>query len=184
MRQERILKLLAAIVVVACVAAAVTFANTSTGNLNFTNTALLRPDGSSEPELRVRADGTMGMVALSWENFVTHLWSAPFGGTATFRGEVDSALQITGQRQVFGGGDADVELASTGTLHATTLVFITPPTLTTSQLGVSAITCTGFTPSAPSIPAGCKSPIIDTAGPARLRQTLARCPDFISYLQD
>src|SRR5258707_4913587 len=163
MRQERILKLLAAIVLVLCAAAVVAFANTSTGNLNFTKTALLRPDGSSEPELRIRADGTVGMVALSWENFVTHLWSAPFGGTATFRGEVDSTLQITGQRQVFGGGDADVDLASTGTLHATTLIFITPPMLTTFQLGVSAITCPGFTLSAPSIPGGCKPQIIDTA---------------------
>src|SRR5260370_12290223 len=125
MRQERNLKLLAAIIVVVCVAVVVAFANTSSGRLNFTNTALLRPDGSSEPELRVRADGTVGMVALSWENFVTHLWSAPFGGTATFRGEVDSALQITGQRQVFGGGDADRDLASTGELHATALNFIT-----------------------------------------------------------
>ncbi len=181
MRQGRILKLLGGIVVVVCVAAVVAFASTSSGNLNFTNTALLRPDGSSEPELRVRADGTVGMVALSWENFVTHLWSAPFGGTATFRGEVDSALQITGQRQVFGGGDADVDLASTGTLHATTLIFITPPTLTTFQLGVSAITCAGFTLSAPSIPAGCKSQIIDTVGADRSWITSDGSRDFISY---
>ena len=181
MKQERILILLAAIVAVVCVAAVVAFANTSSGSLNFTNTPLLRPDGSSEPELRVRADGTVGMVALSWENFVTHLWSAPFGGTATFRGEVDSALQISGLRQVFGGGDADVDLASTGTLHATTLIFITPPTLTTSQLGVSAITCTGFTLSAPSIPTGCKSQIIDTAGADRSWITSDGSRVFISY---
>jgi hypothetical protein len=181
MRQERILKLFAAIVVMVCVAVVMAFANTSTGNLNFTNTALLRPDGSSEPELRVRADGTVGMVALSWENFVTHLWSAPFGGTATFRGEVDAALQITGQRQVFGGGDADVDLGSTGTLHATTLIFITPPTLTTAQLGVSAITCTGFTLSAPNIPADCKSQIIDTAGADRSWITSDGSRVFISY---
>src|SRR5258707_5383080 len=181
MRQKRMLKLLTVVVVVVCVTAMVAFANTSSGNLAFTNTALLRPDGSSEPELRIRADGTVGMVALSWENFVTHLWSAPFGGTATFRGEVDSALQITGQRQVFGGGDADVDLASTGTLHATTLIFITPPTLTTSQLGVSAITCPGFTLSAPSIPGGCKSQIIDTAGADRSWITSDGSRDFISY---
>lgn len=93
------------------------FAGTVKGNLSFSNAALLRPDGSSEPELRVRGDGTVGMVALSWENFVTRSWSAPFGGTATFRGEIDSALQLKGHRQVFGRGDADVDLSSTGTLH-------------------------------------------------------------------
>ena len=181
MKEKRILTLLLAIVVGGYIAAAVAFASTSSGNLNFTNTALLRPDGSSEPELRVRADGTVGMVALSWENFVTHLRSAPFGGTVTFRGEVDSALQITGQRQVFGGGDADVDLASTGTLHATTLIFITPPTLTTFQLGVSAITCTGFTLSVPSVPGGCKSQIIDTAGADRSWITSDASRVFISY---
>ncbi len=180
MKQGRILMLLAAILGVAC-ATVIAFASTSSGSLNFTNTALLRPDGSSEPELRVRADGTVGIVAVSWENFVTHLWSAPFGGTATFRGEVDSALQITGLRQVFGGGDADVDLASMGTLHATTLIFITPPTLTTAQLGVSAITCTGFTLSAPSIPGGCKSQIIDTAGADRNWITSDGSRVFISY---
>jgi len=108
---------------------------TSTGTATFSNTPLLRPDGGSEPELRIRADGTIAIVGLSSEEFVTHLWSAPFGGTPTFRGEVDSALQISGQRKVFGGGDADVDLASTGTLHATTLIFLTRQRLPRPNLG-------------------------------------------------
>ncbi len=160
---------------------AIAFAGTTKGNLSFTLSPLLRPDGSSEPELRIRADGTVGMVALSWEKFFTHSWSAPFGGSATFRGEVDSALQITGLRQVFGGGDADVDLASTGTMHATTLIFITPPTLRTAQLGVSAITCQNFTLTTPAIPGGCTSRIIDTAGADRSWITSDGPHVWISY---
>jgi hypothetical protein len=163
------------------VASASAFAGTSKGGATFNNTPLLRPDGGSEPELRIRADGTVGMVGLSWEQFVTHLWSAPFGGTPDFRGEVDSALQIVGQRQVFGGGDADVDLASTGTLHATTLIFLTPPNLQTFQLGVSAITCPSFTLSAPMIPGGCKSLILDTAGADRSWITSDGSHIYISY---
>ncbi len=157
------------------------FAGTSKGNLSFTLQTLQRADGSSEPELRVRADGTVGLVGLSWENFVTHSWSAPFGGSATFRGEVDSALQMTGPRPVFGGGDADIDLASTGTMHATTLIFITPPTVKTAQLGVSAITCPNFTLTAPAIPGGCTSQIIDTAGADRSWITSDGRHAWISY---
>ena len=44
----------------------------STTGLTFTNTPLLRPDGASEPAVSIRADGTMALTALSWQNFFTH----------------------------------------------------------------------------------------------------------------
>src|ERR1051326_6638751 len=147
----------------------------------FTNTPLLRPDGASEPAIWIDANGQMAMTSLSWENFVTHLWSGPFGSTPVFRGEVDSKLQISGPRQVFGGGDADVDLGSTGTLHATTLIFITPPTLTTFQLGVSAITCANGANLAVAIPGDCKSQVIDTAGADRQWVTSDGAHVWISY---
>ena len=144
----------------------------------FSNTPLIRPDGGSEPAISITANGTMGMTTLSWQQFFTHYWSGSFGSTPTFRGEIDSALQLPGQRRVFGGGDADVDLGSTGTLHATTLIFLTPPTVRSFTLGVSAITC----PSAlQSVPAGCKSQIIDKAGADRQWITSDGNHVWISY---
>jgi hypothetical protein len=178
---KRLIMLLIAGISILVLIVSVTNAGTTKGTISFTNTALLRPDGSSEPEIRINSSGTMAMVALSWERFVTHLWSGPFGSTPDFRGEVDSALQLPGLRQVFGGGDADVDFGSTGTLHATTLIFLTPPTLTSFELGVSAITCPNPTASGFSVPADCKSQIIDTAGTDRPWITSDGPHVFISY---
>jgi hypothetical protein len=140
-------------------AALVTFASTSIGSLSFTNAPLLRPDGNSEPEISIAANGTMGIVGLSWLTFDTNLWTGPFGSTPTFKGVIDAALQQPARR-VLGGGDADVDMGSTGTLHASTLIFLVNPTFTRAQLGVSAITCpngaTSFNPS------NCTAQIIDT----------------------
>ena len=101
--------------------------------LTFTNTPLLTPDGNSEPAIAISGSGTMALTALSWLEFGTNLWSGPFGSTPTLRGKVDSGLQQPGRR-VFGGGDADVDFGSTGTLHATTLIFIVNKPLTGFQL--------------------------------------------------
>jgi len=129
--------------------ALVALAGTSSGSLSFTNTRLLRPHGNSEPEISIAANGTMGIVGLSWLTFGTNLWTGPFGSTPTFQGVIDAALQQPGRR-VLGGGDADVDMGSTGTRHASTLIFLVNPTFTTAQLGVSAITCpngaTSFNP--------------------------------------
>ena len=130
----------AMITVTAAAAAGVSALSTTSGNLNFTNTPLMRPDGNSEPEISIAADGTMGIVGLSWLTFGTNLWTGPFGSTPTFQGVIDASLQQPGKR-VFGGGDADVDMGSTGTLHASTLIFLVNPTLNAFQLGVSAITC-------------------------------------------
>jgi hypothetical protein len=146
-------------------AALVTFGSTSMGSLNFTNTLLFQPDGDSEPEISIAANGTMGMVGLSLGlapdmQFGTNLWTGPFGSTTpTFHGVIDAALQQPGRTE-FGGEDADVDFGSTGTLHMTTLIFLGNPPLTSGQLGVSAITCTNAASSFNSN--NCTSQIIDT----------------------
>jgi hypothetical protein len=154
---------------------------TVNGVVSFSNTPLLRDDGASEPAISIHTNGTMAMTALSWLTFGTPLWSGPFGSTPTFRGVVDSALQLPGRRLVFGGGDADVDLGSTGTLHATTLIFLTPPTVRSFTLGVSAITCVNGTSATLAVPGDCTSQIIDTAGADRQWITSDGRTVYISY---
>jgi hypothetical protein len=143
--------------------------------LGFTNTPLLRPDGSSEPAIAIRADGTMALTALSWERFVTHLWKGPFGSTPAFQGEVDADIQSNAG----GGEDADVDLGSTGTLHVTTLVAFFNPILRITQLGVSAITCPNADTSQNF--AGCTKQIIDTTQSDRQWITSDGPTVYISY---
>jgi hypothetical protein len=112
-------------------------ASTSIGSFNFTNTPLLRPDGGSEPAISIGSDGTMAVSGLSWQLFQTNIWKGTFGSTPVFQGPVDAAIK----NRVGGGGDADIDLGSTGTLHVTTLVFFFNPVTKIKQLGVSAITC-------------------------------------------
>lgn len=116
------------------------FAGTSAGNLSFSNTPLKQPDGNSEPEISIAGNGTMAIVALGWLNFGTSLWTGPFGSTPTFQGLIDASLHRAG-KQVFGGEDADVDIGTTGALHASTLIALVNPTLKAAQIGVSAITC-------------------------------------------
>ena len=148
----------------------------------FTITPLILPNGTSEPEISIGLDGTMGMVSLQWlfdpSNFGTDLWTGPFGSTPTFQGVIDAALQHPG-KSVFGAGDADVDIGSSGKLHATTLIFLLNPTFNNAQLGVSAITC-------PS-PAGgfsiskCTEQIIDTTQADRSWITSEGPHVYISY---
>jgi hypothetical protein len=151
------------------------------GAVSFSNTPLLRDDGASEPAISIHTNGTMAMTALSWLTFGTPLWSGAFGSTPTFRGIVDSALQLPGRRLVFGGGDADVDLGSTGTLHATTLIFLTPPTVASFTLGVSVITCPNGTSTTLAVPGDCTSQIIDKAGADRQWITSDGSKVYISY---
>src|SRR5215469_4380237 len=161
----RTIKWLGGILGVSVLAALVTLGSTSIGSLTFTNTLLSRPDGNSEPEISIAANGTMGMVGLSLGlasdmQFGTSLWTGPFGSKPTFQGIIDAALQQPG-KTVFGGEDADVDFGSTGTLHMTTLIFLGNSTLSgQGQLGVSAITCSnadsGFNSN------NCNAQIIDT----------------------
>ena len=109
----------------------------------FTLTPLLLTDGSSEPEISIGGDGTTGMVSLQWlfdpASFGTALWTGIFGTAPAFQGIVDDKLQHPG-KTVFGAGDADIDIGSTGRAHITTLIFLQKP-IKGAQLGVSAITC-------------------------------------------
>ncbi len=159
-------------------AALMAFAATSNGSLTFTNVPLLRPDGNSEPEISIAGDGTMGIVGLGWLINGTSLWTGPFGSTPAFQGVIDAALQQPGKR-VFGGGDADVDMGTTGTLHASTLIFLVNPTFTRAQLGVSAIACPNAVPN--FNPTNCTAQIIDTTQSDRQWITSDGPHVFISY---
>ena len=151
--------------------------------LSFSNIPLIRPEGGSEPEIAIASDGTMAMVGLQWlfvpNSFGTHLWTGPFGFTPVFQGLIDAALQQPG-KVVFGSGDADVSIGSTGALHASTLIFLFNPVLNRAQIGVSAIACPGVTAPGFNI-SSCKEQIIDTAGADRIWTTSDGPHVYISY---
>src|SRR5947208_4648254 len=134
------------------------------GSMNFSNNALLRPEGESEPTIGIASDGTMAVTGLQWlfdpNFFGTHLWVGPFGSTPTFEGLLDSGLRKPG-KIVFGSGDADFDIGSTGTLHATTLIFFINPVFNKAQLGVSAVICPNVTSPSFSL-TGCSRHFMDT----------------------
>src|SRR5213080_3441634 len=117
---------------VVILAGASAFAGTVSGSLSFSNTPLLRPEGESEPAVAVANDGTVAVTGLQWlfnpSFFGTHFWTGPFGSTPTFQGLLDSGLPQPG-KIVFGSGDADFDIGSNNTLHATTLMFFYQPNL-------------------------------------------------------
>jgi len=169
--RTRVRVLFGALFLVGVVAATIAVSTARTaqaGPIGFTNTPLLLTDGSSEPEISIGQNGTMGMVSLQWlfdpTAFGTHLWTGPFGSTPTEQGIVDNTLQHPG-KQIFGAGDADVDIGSTGALHITTLVFLQNPT-TKFQLGVSAISCPSVPSSGFAIPP-CTAQLIGTTGADR-----------------
>jgi len=149
----------------------------------FALTPLLLTDGSSEPELSIGASGTMAMVSLQWlfdpAAFGTQLWTGPFGSAPTHQGIVDAALQHPG-KSVFGAGDADVDIGSTGRLHISTLIFLENQTFRRAQLGVSAITCPSPASSTFSI-STCTPQIIDTTTTDRPWITSDGQHVYISY---
>jgi hypothetical protein len=175
--------LAAMLVVLAAVLAATAYGATTAGSLTFSNTPLLRPEGDSEPAISIGSNGTIAVSGLQWlfdpTFFGTHLWTGPFGSTPTFQGLIDADLQQPA-RQVFGSGDADVDIGSTGTLHASTLVFLINPRFNHAQLGVSAIACPGVTSAGFSI-GGCTKKIVDTAGADRQWITSEGSHVYISY---
>src|SRR5881227_2528179 len=133
---------------VVILAGASAFAGTVSGSLSFSNTPLLRPEGESEPAVAVANDGTVAVTGLQWlfnpSFFGTHFWTGPFGATPTFQGLLDSGLRQPG-KIVFGSGNADFDIGSNNTLHATTLMFFINPTFRTAQIGVSAVICPNVT---------------------------------------
>lgn len=160
-------------------------AATIPGSLSFSNTPLLRDEGDSEPAISIASNGAMAITGLQWlfdpNFFGTHLWTGPFGATPSFQGLIDAELEHPG-KSVFGSGDADVDLGSTGTLHATSLIFLLNPTFRSQQLGVSAVTCPNGSSSNFSFnTSNCKEQIIDTAGADRQWITSDGSHVWISY---
>jgi hypothetical protein len=171
------------VIVVTGLALSIAIAATLPGALTFTNTPLSLPEGGSEPAITIASDGTMAMTGLQWlfdpSFYGTHLWTGPFGSTPTFRGLIDAELQKPG-KSVFGSGDADVDLGSTGTLHATSLIFLINRPFINAQVGVSAITCPEGTSGAFDT-STCVQQIIDTAGADRQWITSDGARVYISY---
>ena len=155
-------------------------AATTVGSLSFTLTPLTVAGGNSEPEIASAANGSLGMVALDWNQPATNLWTGPFGSVPTFQGSVDTTLRKAGAT-TFGGGDADVDQGSTGTLHITDLDFFQNKGSGHFTLGVSAITCpNGNNPASFSLGA-CTAQILDTAGVDRPWITSDGMHVWISY---
>ena len=79
-----------------------------------------------------------------------------------------------------GALDADVDIGSTGRLHATSLLGLLSPPLTAATLGVSAVTCPS--PATPGFSiASCTAQIIDKAGADRQWVTSDGPHVWISY---
>jgi hypothetical protein len=171
------------LLVMVAVLAGIAYGATTSGSLTFSNTPLLRPEGDSEPAISIGSNGTMAVSGLQWlfdpTFFGTHLWTGPFGSTPTFQGLLDAGLPQPA-RSVFGSGDADIDIGSTGTLYATTLVFLFNPAFNHAQLGVSAISCPGVTSAGFSL-GGCTRKIVDTAGVDRPWITSEGSHVYISY---
>jgi hypothetical protein len=159
------------------------FAGTTPGSLTFTNTALTRPEGASEPAVGIADDGTMALTGLQWlfdpNSYGTHLWVGPFGSTPTFEGLLDSGLRQPG-KLVFGSGDADFDIGSTHTLHATTLMIFINPTFRTAQIGVSAVICPNVTSPSFSL-VNCSTHFVDTTQSDRDWITSDGSKVYLSY---
>ncbi len=125
---------------------------------------MIRPEGDSEPAVGIASDGTVAVTGLQWlflpTFFGTHFWTGPFGSTPTFQGLLDAGLQKHG-KQVFGSGDADFDIGSNNTLHATSLMVFINPTSRAAQLGVSAIVCPDLS-SASFTLSNCTTHFVDT----------------------
>src|SRR5262249_51228260 len=139
--------------------------------------------GVSEPTIRITSGGTMAISGLQWLFdpffFGTHLWTGPFGSTPTFRGLTDAKLQKPA-KSVFGSGDADLDIGSTGTLHASSLIFLVNKPFIRATVGVSATTCPNG--SSPSLdPSTCVQQILDKAGADRNWITSDGPRVYISY---
>jgi hypothetical protein len=97
------------------------------------------PFGSSEPEIAFTG-GFMAITSLSGAApNGTQLWTGDFGVTPNLQGAIDSALKNAGFAVVIGGGDASVDLGSTGTLHATTIVIPINKPFRAAQISVAVI---------------------------------------------
>ncbi len=144
--------------------------------LTYTN-FLLTPmsgQGDSEPAVTIGPTGTVVLGGLNWIQFQTDIWKGSFGTAPSAIGPIDAHIG-TG----IGGGDEDLDYGSTGTLHASTLMFFFNPRGNAAQLGVSAISCPNF--ASASDFSGCTSKIIDTTQADRQWITSDGPVVYISY---
>jgi len=156
----------------------------ASGPVTFSNTPLTTSNGDSEPAIAIGTDGTMAITGLPWlrssiSDFATRLWTGSFGSTPSLQGGVDAGLVKPGST-VVGALDADVDIGSTGRLHATTLLGFINPRFTAATLGVSAITCPNPASAGFSV-SSCTANIIDTAGADRQWITSDGSHVWISY---
>jgi hypothetical protein len=145
------------------------------GTPTFSVFPLLRPDGSSENAISISASGQMALTSLSWQQFGTNTWLGQFGSQPAFVGQFDANLAPG----IGGGGDADVDLGSTGTLHLTSLIFFFNPVQKIKQLGVSSVACPNADVS--NNFAHCKSQVIDTTQADRQWITSRGSDVWIAY---
>jgi hypothetical protein len=132
---------------------------------SFSVTTLSRPNGDSEPAISIGSAGVMAITGLPWvrptlADFATDLWTGSFGSVPGFQGGIDTGLVQPGST-VIGAEDADVDIGSTGRLHATTLIGLVNRPLTSARFGVSAITCPNPASAGFSV-MSCSAKIIDT----------------------
>jgi hypothetical protein len=161
-------------------------AATTPGSLTFSNTFLLKSYGTSEPGISIGSTGLMAIDSLGWNASGTVVWMGQFGSTPSSRGGIDINLSKPGAI-TFGGGDAELDLGSTGTLHGTTIVFPVNPTIvnpvspkfTHFQVSISAIACPNASPTLDL--STCTKQIIDLAGNDRPWITSDGSHVYISY---
>lgn len=171
-------------VLFALVAYICTLASPVQASGGFSITRLNTANGDSEPAIAIGADGTMGLTGLPWlrssvSDFATRLWTGSFGSPPTLQGGIDAGLIKPGST-VVGALDADVDIGSTGRLHASTLLGFVNPRFNSAQLGVSAITCPSPASTGFSV-ASCTAKFIDTAGADRQWITSDGAHVWIAY---
>ena len=160
--------------------ASVSRSATVPGSVAFSNLPLIIPEGASEPAIAIGSDGTVAISGLLWGFFTggpfgTNLWTGSRGTTPVVRGPIDSDLQQQG-KTVLGGFDADVDIGSSGALHATTAFISFNPAFNSTQTGVSAVRCPN-----PSTLDGCVKQILDPNVTDRPWITSSGSQVYISY---
>ncbi len=143
---------------------------------NFLLTPVSPGLGDSEPAVTIGPGGTVVLGGLDWNPglFQTDIWKGSFGTAPMAIGPIDAHIGSG-----VGGGDEDLDFGSTGTLHASTLMFFFNPVANTAQLGVSAIACPNFATATDF--SHCKAQIIDTTEADREWITSDGAVVYISY---
>ncbi len=141
---------------------------------NFLLTPAAPGMGDSEPAVTIGPQGNVVLGGLDWFQFQTDIWQGSFGTAPAAIGPIDAHIG-----KGIGGGDEDLDYGSTGTLHASTLMFFFNPRANALQLGVSAIACPDF--AAATDFSHCRAQIIDTTQADRQWITSDGPVVYVSY---